>query len=102
MFKTISIALAGAALLATGSVAALERDTRTTGVTYRDLDLATEEGRNELNRRIDSAAKQVCGMNERQTGSHIVPRDARECYRNAKRDLQSHFARVLADGARAG
>lgn len=102
MFKTISIALAGAALLATGSVAAQERDTRTTGVTHRDLDLATEEGRTELNRRIDNAARQVCGMNERQVGSNIVPRDARECYRNAKRELERSFAQVLADGARAG
>ena len=102
MFKTISLSLAGAALFAAGPAAAQERDTRTTGVTYQDLDLATEAGRSELDRRIDNAARQVCGMNERAIGSNIVMRESRECYRSAKRELDRHFARVVADRTRAG
>lgn len=102
MLKSISIALAGAALLAAGTVSAQQRDTRTTGVTYQDLDLATEAGRTELDRRIDNAARQVCGMHERSVGSNIVTRESRECYRSAKRELDRHFAQVLANQARAG
>jgi len=102
MLKTISLSLAGAALLAAGSVSAQERDTRTTGVTHQDLDLSTEQGRAELNRRIDDAAKQVCGMNERSLGSNIATRESRECYRTAKRDLERHFAEVLAERGSAG
>lgn len=102
MLKTITLALAGAALLTAGTAAAEERDTRTIGVTYQDLDLATDAGRAELQRRIDNAARQVCGMNERAVGSNIVTRESRECYRSAKRDLDRNFARIVADRTRAG
>ena len=96
MNRTVSAALAAAALLASATAAhAQQRDTRTTGVTHQDLDLTTEEGRSELNRRIDSAAKQVCGVNERQVGSNIMSRETRNCYRSAKRNLERHFAEML-------
>lgn len=102
MLKTVSIALAAAAMLASVGVAAQERDTRTAGVVYRDLDLATVEGRAELDRRIDNAAKEACGVRERQVGSNIMTRESRECYRNAKRDLERHFAQMIDNRSRAG
>ncbi len=96
MFKTISIALASGVLALAGPAHAQERDTRTTGVTYLDLDLATEAGQAELARRIEDAAKQVCGMNERAIGSNIVTRESRTCFREAKRQLEQHFEPVIA------
>ncbi len=102
MFKTVSIALAAAAMLASAGVAAEERETRTAGVVYRDLDLATVEGRAELDRRIDNAAREACGVRERLVGSNIMTRESRECYRNAKRDLERHFAQMLDTRSRAG
>jgi UrcA family protein len=106
MFKAISLALAtvslGAALTLAVPAAAQQRDTRTTGVTYADLDLATEEGRAELDRRIDYAARQVCGMSERTIGSNIVTRETRTCFRDAKRQLEQHFAGVIARQSNAG
>ena len=102
MLKTISIALAGAALIAAPAMAAQETETRTTGVTYNDLDLSTENGRQELDNRIDDAAKQVCGMGERATGSNMATRESRQCYRDAKRQLERHFAQVIEDQARGG
>lgn len=102
MLKTASITLAAALTLAGTAVAAQETDTRTTGVTYRDLDLSTAEGRAELDRRIDNAARQVCGVNERQLGSNIMTRESRTCYRSAKRELEQHFAQIIADNTRAG
>lgn len=102
MLKKITFALAGAALLAAPAVSAQERDTRTTGVTVTDLDLNTEEGREELDRRIDDAAKEVCGMGERSLGSNIATRESRQCYRDAKRQMDRHFAQLIEDQHRGG
>ncbi|GAA0265965.1 hypothetical protein GCM10009127_01680 [Alteraurantiacibacter aestuarii] len=102
MIKTITLALASAALFAAPAASAAERETRTTGVTHTDLDLTTEDGRAELDRRIESAAKNVCGMNERATGSNMTSREARTCYRDAKRQLDNHFAEIIDDQRRGG
>lgn len=102
MFKTISFALAASALALAGPASAQERDTRTTGVTYADLDLATEAGRAQLAERIEDAAKQVCGMDERSLGSNIVTRESRACFREAKRQLEQHFAGVIAQATQQG
>ncbi len=102
MLKTISMTLAGAALLATPALAAQEREQRTTGVSYQDLDLTSEDGRKELDSRIEGAAKEVCGMGERSTGSNMASRESRKCYRDAKRQLEEHFADVIEDLRRGG
>ena len=102
MFKTISIGLASFALVAAPAVSAQGDDTRTIGVTYNDLDLSSEDGREELNRRIDRAAKDVCGASEVQVGSRMPSREARRCYRDAKRQLEQHFAQVIEDQQNAG
>ncbi|MCX7676873.1 MAG: UrcA family protein [Alteraurantiacibacter sp.] len=102
MFRNVSIAIASAALMIGTSAAAQERETRTVGVTAQDLDLTTEHGQAELARRIDYAARQACGVNERQVGSNIRSREARECYRTAKRDLEQRFAEAAAERNRAG
>jgi UrcA family protein len=102
MFKAISLALATVALTLAGPAAAQERDTRTTGVTYTDLDLSTEAGQAELARRIEYAARQVCGMGERPVGSNIVTRETRTCFRDAKRQLEQHFAEVIERQNHAG
>ena len=102
MFKAIAFTLATAALAIAGPAAAQERDTRTTGVNQQDLDLSTADGQAELTRRIEYAARQVCGMNERAVGSNIVSRETRTCFRDAKRQLEQHFAAVIARQNSAG
>lgn len=102
MFKTISYALAAAALTIAGPALAQQRDTRTTGVTYQDLDLSTQDGQAELTRRIEYAARQVCGMGERTVGSNIVSRETRTCFRDAKRQLEQHFAGLIAQATQQG
>ncbi len=106
MFKTISgapaFAILAAAALAASPALAQERDTRTTGVSYQDLDLSTEAGRAELAQRIDDAARHVCGMGERSVGSNIVSRESRDCFRAAKRELEQHFAGVIERRNHAG
>lgn len=64
-------------------------------VRYADLDLKTDEGRAELGHRIDRAAREVCGLNETQTGTRIPSRSKVECYANAKRQIEPQFARLI-------
>ncbi len=53
-------------------------------VSYADLDLSSEAGMTVLYRRLQNAAKKVCGpLNYRQAGSLTLLRLNRECYENA-------------------
>ena len=83
-------------------LAAAQTEQRTTGVRYADIDLATPEGQAELDRRIERAARDACGMNESQVGSRVRSREARACYDQARRALDRHFATIRQDAASAG
>lgn len=96
------VGIASAAFALAPALSAAETDHRTTGVVYSDLDLKSETGRAELEQRIDRAAKQVCGIGESTVGTRIRSRDARECYAQAKRELDEHFAEILRDSHLGG
>ncbi|MBO80801.1 UrcA family protein [Citromicrobium bathyomarinum] len=74
---------------------AIAAENRSIDVQYSDLNLATPEGQKALERRIDKAAKQVCGADEARTGTRVVDRDARICVRNAKRQIETQIAAVI-------
>jgi UrcA family protein len=95
MIKTITAALLSAAIFATPLVASAQEGGRTTGVTYRDLDLATQEGRTELDRRIDAAAREACGMDETILGTRLPTSSQRRCYRDAREQLDQRFAQLV-------
>ncbi len=97
-----ALALAVSGLAITPAIAAEENQTRTTGVTHTDLDLSTAEGQEELDRRIDEAAKQVCGYGDVQVGSRATSREARQCYREARRQLDRQFAQIVNNASRGG
>jgi UrcA family protein len=60
---------------------------RSISVSYADLDLSDQEGRNTLDRRVSSAAEKVCGpSNYRQAGSLRQATENRSCYRDAMAD----------------
>lgn len=61
-------------------------------VQYRDLDLSTVAGTEELNRRLDKAARQVCGLDTTTTGTRIKSRDSRRCYSETKQQLETQVA----------
>ena len=96
-----ALALAATGLALTPAAHAAE-DYRTVGVSHADLDLSTEEGKEELERRIDQAAKQACGFGEAQVGTLIRTREQRSCYRQAKRQFDRHFAQIIEDAQRGG
>lgn len=41
-------------------------------IEYADLDLTSPQGQAKLERRIDAAARQICGANEQRTGTRII------------------------------
>ncbi len=95
--KTATFSLAAAALAFAPAVSAKDDTPHTTGVTYADLDLSTEQGVAELDRRIAVAARQVCGMDKTNLGTRIASRESRKCFRDAKRQLHQHFADMKRD-----
>ncbi|OYX65582.1 MAG: hypothetical protein B7Y88_07980 [Sphingomonadales bacterium 32-64-17] len=91
---TIKLAIAASALALAPTVSAAEGDQRSTRVAYADLDLASAEGMAELDRRIDTAAREVCNADQQATGTRIESRSARQCVETAKTQLDRHFAQI--------
>jgi len=58
---------------------------------YRDLDLSSQAGREELDRRISAAAREACGFSDAVTGTRIMPKEARECYKDARAKIEQRF-----------
>ena len=91
---TIKLAIATSALALAPAVSAAEDGQRSTRVAFADLDLSTAEGVAELDRRIDTAAREVCDIDQQMTGTRIQSRSARQCVETAKTQLDRHFAQI--------
>lgn len=89
-----------AALVALGATAA-PAYAQSLSISYRDLDLSTEQGQKALDRRIDSAVRKYCGTNERITGTRISASESRECYAETMKQAKAQFAAVV-DEQRVG
>ena len=94
-----AITFAIAALVAAIPSSAIASDEPPTEkVRYGDLNLATEEGVEALDRRLDRAVKRVCG--EAHTRDLITQRAIRECERTTWHDIrpEREFAIAQATG----
>lgn len=95
MLKTISI-LTAMALAAGGAAApamAKYDDQPHVEVAYGDLDLATAEGRERLNNRVESAIRSMCG-----SGSSVNIRERaaiKACETTARRSAEPQLAALL-------
>ena len=65
-------------------------------VKYSDLDLTTKAGQAKLERRIDSAAREACGMDRVQTGRFTPSTAQRECYQKTKASVGEQVAQMIA------
>ena len=100
--KTLVLSLAAiAAAAATPAAAAGSTDTVTASVRYDDLRLGTAQGQKQLERRLNNAARKVCGMNEQRSGTRIRPAAEAQCYRQAKAKAMRQHA-LLVDAHRLG
>lgn len=96
--KTVLIAIAAAATLATAVPASAE----STRVGYSDLDLTTEKGQVELDRRILKAARAACGYNDVQTGTRMVPQSIQRCVKDATLQARTQFAAIVESQQKGG
>ena len=70
-------------------------------VKYADLDLSTHAGQQKLERRIDSAARSACAMDEIRTGRFTPSTAQRQCYAQTKASVHAQVAEAIArDGSR--
>jgi UrcA family protein len=97
--QSLALALA-AAVLAVPAAAASE--TRSVNVRYGDLDLTSIEGQEQLDARLERAARKVCRMNETMTGSLFRSPQSRECYQEARRDLDQQYAQLVSRKSAVG
>ena len=98
---TMALAASGVAITPTIASAA-EQDQRQASVTYGDLDLSDGADLEKLDRRITRAARQVCGYNERATGTRLPSRAATACVEDAKRSLNRQFAGMIEEANYGG
>lgn len=95
--KTISMkaglaaALAASAMIA-APVYAADGEGASVSVRYADLDLSTSEGQATLERRLDRAAENVCGIDRRTSGMAMPSAEARSCYRETIKNFEREIA----------
>ena len=87
----LAAALGAAAVFATPAAAQ-----GAVSVKYDDLDLSTRAGQQKLDRRIDSAAREACGMDRVQTGRFTPSTAQRECYQKTKASVGEQVAQMIA------
>jgi UrcA family protein len=96
-----SLALALAAAFVAAPVAAKD-EAPTIGVRYGDLDLTSAAGQRQLDLRLERAARDVCGLDEKRVGSLLPSLHSRDCYREARRDLDQQYALLLSRKSAGG
>ena len=93
---TLTVALMAATV--TPATAHAETVRQSQEVRFNDLDLASSQGKHQLERRIQRAARTVCGMDEIATGTRLASREASRCYNQALRDTREQTAAAIANG----
>ncbi len=97
MLKPIAAAC-GLALVSIPAVSSAE----TVTVLYEDLDLSSKSGQKELDRRIDTAAKEHCGSNQIRTGTRLKSTATKKCESDMRAAFDRHFAGILRDARKGG
>jgi UrcA family protein len=99
MFKTTMFV--AAALCTVGLFSAPAAFAATTEVRYKDLDLTTTDGQQQLQSRIEKAAREVCRVNRASTGTHLTSTVDRQCYKQAMTQVRDQVASAV-DNSRLG
>ena len=98
--QSLALALAAATIAIPAHAAEVDRNSAT--VSYRDLDLTSEAGRKTLERRLQQAARDVCGMDERTTGTRVASRESQACYKEARKQLDRQFVEIVGNSRSGG
>lgn len=99
MFKTNLFAAVAAAGFTFGAIAAATTPApafaRDIQVRYADLNLATAEGQQKLDRRIETAAREVCDYNRTVARWSIHRAEGTECYAKTRENVRGQVALVV-------
>jgi UrcA family protein len=91
---TLTIALAAAALAVTPALAGEAK------LGWKDLDLATDAGKAELDRRIETVAVQACAP-KTSTGTILTQRTNASCLEQARQAIKAQVsAKIAANGSK--
>ena len=82
----------GAAAMTISALPAAAAPAQGPAVTYDDLDLSSEAGRDELAKRFDQAAREIC-----KAGDGKLSGRARYCYESTSKSLQTRVAAIIAE-----
>ena len=96
--SAILTAALGAALLATPVLA----ETPNASIRTSDLNLATPAGQEQLDRRIDAAARTMCGISDIRTGTILQGNKQKQCFEHARVTAHQQVAAQLAHNDAAG
>lgn len=102
MIKTTLTSAAIGLMLAATPAAAGTSETTGLTIEYRDLNLDTVEGQNQLERRIDAAARQICKVDDIRTGTRVPSIESKKCLAKARAAAKSQMAALIADQQRGG
>ena len=105
MFKKAPLAAALFGLTLTAATPAFAGETTKIRVEYADLDLTTPEGQHVLERRLNTAAREACGMDRMTTGTRVPSAHARKCFKQASARAKQVMASAIdkaADQSRLG
>lgn len=83
------------ALSALALAAGAQASANSIEVRYDDLNLASVSGQKALERRIESAARDVCEVNVQRTGTRILPPDVRNCHAAARASAKQQMATLV-------
>jgi len=97
----IAIATLAMAFTATPALAG-SGDAASKSVGYADLNLATAEGQERLEQRINTAAKSVCRVNEVRTGTRIRSPHIGDCLANARASAKKQVSAMMTETQRGG
>lgn len=89
-------------LAALAATIALPAAAESIAVPYEDLNLANPKGQKSLERRIQSAARKVCGVNDYRAGPRIDPPSVTACYKAAIAGASEQVAAIGDDGVLKG
>ncbi|MEM7665352.1 MAG: UrcA family protein [Pseudomonadota bacterium] len=101
--KILALAAATVGLAVTATPAfAGSTDKQSIDVSFADLNLSTPEGQETLDKRIKTAARKACGLDQVRTGTRIKSSSATNCYNNAMTSVKRQVAAAVADQQRGG
>lgn len=95
-------AAASLAALSSPAAAAAESGSQSALIQLGDLDLATQEGRRELGRRVERAAREICDARRSAVGTRIASREQRACIADVRGQLDRRFAQIVRSNQRGG